>query len=139
VKSRTHVLQISLTLVLFALAGCASRKLTLTSEPPGALVELNGQEVARTPATIEFSSYGTYDVTVRKPGYQTLRTTSKLNAPWWQWVPIDLLAELAPWQPTDRQQRHFTLAAEPQQADVNGLLGRGRAMRDGLKVKSPAP
>jgi PEGA domain len=92
-------------------AGCVRRELTVTSDPPGALVFLNDQEVGRTPLTRPFTFYGTYDVRVRKEGYQTLKTKSLVLAPWWQWVPIDLFAEALPL--TDRQTKHFVLQVDP--------------------------
>src|SRR5690349_16661746 len=77
--------------------GCVQRKLTVTSEPSGAVVTMNDREMGRTPFTTDFTWYGDYDVQVRKEGYQTLSRAQPLPAPWWQWPPIDLLAELAPW------------------------------------------
>src|SRR5688500_8891874 len=50
-----------------AVAGCGvQRSLTVQSEPPGALVYLNGLEVGRTPVTRDFTWYGVYDVELRK-------------------------------------------------------------------------
>src|SRR5688572_32912678 len=99
-------------IIIFALAliapiGCVRRSLTVTSDPPGALVHLNGQEFGRTPVTRDFTWYGTYDVDLRKEGYQTRQTRGKVIAPWWQWVPFDLAAELFPL--TDRRQLHYAL------------------------------
>ena len=86
----------SLLLPLLAAAAACSGSLTVKSDPPGALVYLNGEEVGRTPMTRDFTWYGTYDVELRKEGYETLKTSGKVIAPWWQWVPIDLFAELLP-------------------------------------------
>ncbi len=125
---------------IFGLVGCAQRKLTITSNPPGALAYLNQQEVGRTPVTLDFTWYGTYDLTLRKDGYQTLATKHRLTAPWWQWVPIDLLAELAPWRPTDRQTMTYTLtAADPTAEPTAEILKRGQAMKAMLPAESPAP
>ena len=91
------------------------RKLTLTSEPSGALVYMNDREVGRTPIETDFIWYGKYDVQVRKEGYVTFNKPQRLKTPWWQIPPIDLLAEMAPWHPTDRQALHFVL--KPREAD----------------------
>ncbi|HEY0008015.1 MAG TPA: PEGA domain-containing protein, partial [Tepidisphaeraceae bacterium] len=100
----------SLTLICsFLLSGCVERQMTITSDPPNALVYLNGQEAGRTPIQRDYTWYGNYDVQVRADGHQTLKTEKQLTAPWWQWPPFDFFAELMPWHPTDRQAMHFTL------------------------------
>ncbi|MBC7785431.1 MAG: PEGA domain-containing protein [Burkholderiales bacterium] len=103
----------SIPLVLFTagalLTGCVERKMTITSDPPESLVFMNGREVGRTPIERDFVWYGDYDVQVRKEGYDTLKTTTPVNSPWWQIPPIDLIAEFMPWHPTDHQQIHYTL------------------------------
>ncbi len=43
---------------LFA-AGCVQRTITITSDPPGALVWLNDREIGRTPLDVNFVYYGT--------------------------------------------------------------------------------
>ena len=76
--------------------GCVERTLQIQSEPPGALVHLNGEEAGRTPMRKTFVWYGTYDVQVRKEGYVTRTAKTKVWAPWWQIPPVDLLAEILP-------------------------------------------
>ncbi len=43
-------------------AGCVERTITITSDPPYALVWLNDEEIGRTPVTVPFTFYGKYDV-----------------------------------------------------------------------------
>ena len=110
------------------LAGCGvDRTLRLESDPPGALVFLNGQEVARTPAEVPLEWYGKYDVAVRKEGYETLKTERWVVAPWWQWPPIDLVAELLPIPLRDRRRLSFDL--RPAGELDEGLVDRAEAMR----------
>ncbi len=85
--------------VIVALAGCVERTLTVRSEPSGALVHLNDVEVGRTPVTVPFRFYGTYDVRLSKDGYQTLQTPKKATPPWWDVPGPDLLAEAWPADP----------------------------------------
>jgi hypothetical protein len=118
-----------------ALGGCVNRQLTVTTDPPGALVHLNHQEFGRTPVTRDFTWYGTYDVQLRKEGYQTRKTTGKVIAPWWQWVPFDLFAELLPL--TDRRQLHYTLKPTTQEAaDPQRMIERAEALRKQLQSTS---
>ena len=118
-----------------AVGGCVHRQLTVTTDPPGALVQLNGQEFGRTPVTRDFTWYGTYDVALRMDGYQTRKTTGKVIAPWWQWVPFDLFAELLPL--TDRRQLHYTMKPTTQEtADPARMLERADALREQLQSTS---
>ena len=119
------------------LSGCGrvQRTVTINSNPPGALVYLNDQEVGRTPLTRDFVWYGTYDLAVRKTGYQTKKAGMKVIAPWWQWPPIDLLVEVLPIEATDK--RHYTFTLEPastQAADPDVMLSRAEQLR--VKLES---
>jgi len=112
-------------------AGCGvERTLRLESDPPGALVYLNGEEVARTPAEVPLDWYGKYDVAVRKEGYETLKTERWVVAPWWQWPPIDLAAELIPLPLRDRRELRFEL--QPATIRDEGVLDRAEAAREAL-------
>lgn len=73
--------------------GCVERTLKITSEPQGARVFLNDKEVGVTPLKVSFLWYGDYDIILRKEGYQTLKTNYLVKAPWYQYPPIDLIAE----------------------------------------------
>src|SRR4051812_11540396 len=75
-------------LLSLAGGGCVQRTLTVKSDPPGAIVSLNGVEVGRTPIERDFTWYGVYDVELRKDGYEPLKKRGDVIAPWWQWVPL---------------------------------------------------
>ncbi len=87
-----------LTLAALALltsgGGCVQRMVTVTSQPTGALVWLNDHEVGRTPVTVPFTFYGTYDVRLEHADHEPLWTNQQAQAPWWETPPIDLFAEL---------------------------------------------
>jgi hypothetical protein len=97
------------------LAGCIERTLTITSEPPGAIVTLSSVEVGRTPVTVPVTWIGDYDVILRLEGHETLKTHHKMNLPLYEVPPIDLFASIAPWTYYDNQSAHFSLkpASEP--------------------------
>jgi len=85
--------------------GCVRRTLTVRTEPEGARVWLNNQEIGTSPVTADFTWYGDYEVTLRKEGFQTLNTHHRLDAPWYQWPFIDFFAEvLFPFQVHDRRE-----------------------------------
>jgi len=90
--------------------GCVRRSITITTEPTGALVFLNDQEIGESTVTTDFVWYGDYDVVIRKEGYETLKTHTLVPAPWYQHIPIDFFAEvLWPGYVHDHHDRHFVL------------------------------
>lgn len=107
------------------------RTLLIESDPPGALVYLNDQEVGRTPVTVPFTWYGTYDVRLEKDGYQTFQAAQELEQPWWENPGPDLFAEAIP---DKRVERRWSFALEPAQAaedvDTDLLLDHARQLRE---------
>jgi hypothetical protein len=120
--------------VLLVGVGCVQRTLTVESDPPGALVMMNDQEIGRTPFTREFTWYGWYDIQLRKPGYETLSTRAKVIAPIWQWPPLDLFAELVPLHLKDKHHLTYTLKpASTQPVDPQEMLARAGEIRGELR------
>lgn len=76
-----------------AVVGCVERTVRIETDPPGALVTVNDEEVGVSPVKFSFLWYGDYDLIIRKPGYQTLKTNYRIDPPWYQWPPFDLVAE----------------------------------------------
>ena len=111
-------------------SGCVQRQLTVTSNPTGAVVYLNDRELGRTPFQHKFQWYGTYDVVVRKDGYETLKTYANVIAPFWQWVPLDALTDFLPL--TDEHALQFSLQPE-QPVDPSALVLRGQQMQEDLQ------
>ncbi|HEY8747310.1 MAG TPA: PEGA domain-containing protein [Tepidisphaeraceae bacterium] len=106
----------------------------VTSNPPGALVTMNDQEVGRTPFNKTFTWYGTFEVQVRKEGYETLKVDTPVIAPWWQWLPFDLLAEVVPLRLEDHHEVAYSLKpVSDVQADPEAIVQRGQALRERLE------
>jgi hypothetical protein len=132
------------TLLLLALlpivtgGGCVGtrRELTVESDPAGALVYMNGEEVGRTPLTRAFVYYGTVDLKLRKDGYELLEDTPRVWAPWWQVPPIDLVAEAL--SLTDRHRVSYELTPQQQGADLKELVDRGVELRGELRSSEVA-
>jgi hypothetical protein len=125
---------------MLGLTGCVERTLNVQSNPPGAVVYLNDQEVGRTPLSKRFVWYGTYDVQVRKEGYETLKTESPIIAPWWQWVPFDFFAEIAPLKLEDVQSVSYSLIKPlvAQNVDPTAIVQRGEQLRARLESSQVA-
>lgn len=108
--------------------------MTITSEPEGALVYLNDQEVGRTPVTRDFVWYGNYDVQLRKDGYEPLRTETMVMAPWWQWPPFDLVADLLPLPLSDRRTLHYSMQETTSEHESpEQILSRAQELREQLR------
>jgi len=120
-------------LVVLVSGGCAQRSLTITSEPPGALVYLNGpEEIGRTPLRYDFERYGDYEIILRKEGYQTLRTNRNLKAPLYAFPPLDLGAEMIGVR--DNRHWHFELTPlDPAPVDAQALIGRAQELKGQLR------
>lgn len=68
-SKRTFSACVTLLLAIAALlTGCVERLITVHSTPAGALVYLNDEEVGRTPVSVPFKYYGTYDVRIEHEG-----------------------------------------------------------------------
>lgn len=109
--------------------GCLEREMTITSQPPGALVYVSDVEVGRTPVTLPFTWYGDYDIILRLDGYETLQTHAYFHPPMQETPPLDLLAEIAPWTFTDRRYLHFDLH-EAVLPDDDTLIHRAEQLRE---------
>ena len=106
------VIVVSLIVGLF-LSGCVERKLTINTEPQGAIVILNDEEIGESPVTVSFEWYGDYNVRISKEGFETLKTHRKLEAPWYDGFPFDFFAQiLNPKRIVDSYEWTFTLAPQ---------------------------
>jgi PEGA domain len=84
---------VAILIVTAALSGCMHRTLTIRSDPPGAAVMVDGVEAGYTPTSIDYTYYGTREITLTKNGYQTLSTPLKLQTPWYEVFPLDLISD----------------------------------------------
>jgi hypothetical protein len=106
----------------------------IKSDPPGALVYLNNQEVGRTPVTRDFKWYGDYDVQLRLEGYETLKTNQPVIAPAWNWVPLDLFAQLLPITFKDHKSLNYSLKPlDPAKDEPKGLMDRAEYLKGKLE------
>ncbi|MBS0266352.1 MAG: PEGA domain-containing protein [Planctomycetes bacterium] len=94
-------------------SGCMHRRLTIRSEPPGAAVMVDGVEVGYTPTSIDYTYYGTREITLTKEGYQTLTVPLKLSTPWYQCFPLDFVTDnFAMTKINDRREVNYALQRE---------------------------
>jgi hypothetical protein len=121
--------------ILFALfcfcTGCVERKLTIITEPSGALVLLNDEEIGISPVTVGFEWYGDYSVRISKDGFQTLNTHKNLKRPLRDVAPFDLLDDT---MRTRADEYTWTFKLEPYQPPQ-----KQQVIEDALKMKKQMP
>jgi hypothetical protein len=74
--------------------GCVERKITILTEPSGALVALNDEDIGTSPVTVGFEWYGDYSVRLTKEGFKTLNTHQNLKRPLRDRVFLDLFDDM---------------------------------------------
>ena len=120
-----------LAVLLLTGVGCVRRTARFTTVPEGARVLLNDREIGTTPATVEFTWYGDYDVVYRLEGHETVKTNVVINPPLYQLFPLDFVAEVL-W-PGELHDHHEipTQQLQPLQLpDRDELIERARELRD---------
>jgi hypothetical protein len=126
--------RVAAVVLVICCGGCVEQIMTVKTDPPGALVYLNDQEIGRTPLTTDFVWYGNYQVEVRKDGYQTLETHKWVKAPWWNWVPFDFFADISPATYRDHQKLFFALKpAAGATTQPEDLIARGEKLKADLQ------
>ena len=99
-------------IILVGSSGCVERRLTINTEPQGAVIWLNNEEaeLGVSPVETSFKWYGDFFVQARKQGFETLHTHRELKAPWYDRFPFDFFAQiLNPHQIVDRYEWTFKL------------------------------
>jgi hypothetical protein len=120
--------------------GCVRRTITITTEPPGTMVWLNDREIGRSPVQADFDYYGRYDIRLEKDGYEPQMTSGNAEAPWWDWVVIDLVSELMPFTLHSKVEWHYEMV--PADDDRDALVERAEALRSKIvepEAAEPAP
>lgn len=131
--SRARLRGVALLNLVIALCafGCVERTARIQTDPPGALVIVNDEEVGVSPVKFHFLWYGDYDIMLRKDGYQTLKTHHRIEAPWYQWPPFDLVSEaLIPTTIRDECELPTFVLQPAEATDVDAIVQRAAELRD---------
>ena len=108
-KCQAQVLLALLVLSVFAVAagtGCngVRRRLTIRTDPPGATVWVNDQEIGRTPISHNITYSGTYKIRLAMEGKKTKTVMYAVKTPWYLWPGVDFISEnLVPGELRDQQ------------------------------------
>ena len=94
-----------LILLMLTSAGCMQRRMTIRSNPLGALVYVDDVEVGYSPVSIPFTYYGTRTIRLEKDRFQTVEVQQNFQAPWYQIPPFDFVADiLVPYEIRDERE-----------------------------------
>lgn len=126
-------------LIFVAASGCVRRRLNVRSNPPGALVYVDNQQVGTTPCSVDFTYYGTREIRLVKPGFETLTINQPIPTPWYQIPPLDFVSEnLVPGKIRDN--RTVTYDLKPQLiVPTHELLDRANQLRQETQTYPTAP
>lgn len=110
--------------------------MTIRSQPPGALVQVDGQRLGTTPKSMDFTYYGTHEVQLSMPGYETLTVEQPVRPPLYQIFPFDFFTDnFLPFRVTNRHDFVYQLQEQPKNRDVEQpLLERARGFRSQAQV-----
>jgi hypothetical protein len=124
-------LLVTALLLVSAGSGCVHRRMTIRTDPPGALVEVNGERLGLTPQSLDFTYYGTREITLSAPGYETLTVSQPVPPPWYQVFPVEFVADnLLPFRVTNRHDFTYRLQPkDPRLDEEDQLLNRARGFR----------
>ena len=110
--------------------------MTIRSNPPGALVEVDGKRIGLTPVSMDFTYYGTHEIALSAPGFETLKVNQPVPAPLGQRYPIDFFTNhFIGRHVTDRYDFSYNLVrrSEPIDEGIN-LIDRGQNFRSQAQI-----
>jgi hypothetical protein len=126
--------------MLFANAtGCLHRRLTIRSNPSGAVVFVDEQPIGVTPVSTSFTYYGTRKVQLFKDGFETLTVKHPIRPPWYQIPPLDFFSENL-WPAEIRDERAAEFDLQPQRVVPNQeLVERAETLRSNARQGMTTP
>ena len=133
---RTKVI-LTVLLAMFGLGGCVERRYTIRSEPPGALVIANGEEIGVTPVSKAYTYYGIRRFRLLREGYETLDIEQSFDPPWYDNYLTEFFTEnVIPYTFRDERTLTYKMSIE-KPADKIPLGERAEALRAEAKTLPP--
>ncbi len=102
-------------MVLVSQVGCVRRRMTIVSNPPGAVAFVDERRIGVTPVSTSFTYYGTRSVRLVKDGFETVSEDHKFATPWYQFAGLDFISENL-WPAEIRDERALNFQMTPQQS-----------------------
>jgi PEGA domain len=118
-----------ISLILIICPGCVRRRMTIRTNPPGAKVYVDENEIGTTPVSTNYTYYAARKITLIKDGYRTETIYERMLPPWYELPPLDFVSEnLYPREIRDERVLDFQLV--PQEVvPREKLLGRAENLR----------
>ncbi len=138
---RLTTILIVIAIIQLACSGCVRRRLTIRSNPPGAVVYVDRQPVGVTPVSTKFTYYGTRHIELVRDGYETTAVHENFNPRWYQIPPLDFISETL-WPGEIRDERVIEVQMQPQrQVPTDEIIERGEQLRQNTVqgIASPIP
>ena len=131
--NRTATTLLTATALLIGSTGCIQRTLRIETDPPGASVWINGDDVGMTPVEMPFTTYGHMEIFMQMKDHATRSEVVRLRPPWYALFPIDFVTDvLYPGTLHDRKTFGFKLERLPK-ADIEALESRADKFRDSAR------
>jgi PEGA domain len=134
---------LSMLVAAFLPFGCVTRQFVVYSDPPGAMVYVNGKQLGLTPVEDHFIHYGRYHFRLVKDGYETKEDLVDFIIPWYEYPGIDFVSEIVnPCKIRDiRRLQYFLTPLQPVRAEdvqqrANELRDRGQQIQP---IPAPPP
>jgi hypothetical protein len=125
--------------LLAVLPGCVRRRMTVRSNPPGAVVFVDDQEIGTPPASTAFTYYGPRKIQLVKDGFETLTVKQTFYPPWYEITPLDFVSENL-WPHETRDEQYLDFQLQPQQiVPAEKLVERAESLRGGLRQGYAVP
>jgi len=131
---------LAILLTIGSTTGCVERRFIIDSNPPGALVYVNGNYLGMTPVDGYITYYGKQQFTLIKEGYETLDVVQPYPPAWYDIAGLDFFTENI-WPFKLRDVRKFSYTLRPLQSippdDVRARAEELRARGQNLGVPLP--
>jgi hypothetical protein len=126
---RRFIIILLLFMELVVVSGCVRRRLTIRTNPPGAVAYLDNVELGKTPISRNFDYYGKRELKLVKEGYEPHTEMIHLRTPWYEWPGLDFFSEvLVPGTITD--ERVYPITLKPQQiVSPDDLIAEGERLK----------
>ncbi|UUO07702.1 PEGA domain-containing protein [Blastopirellula sp. J2-11] len=97
-------------LLACASMGCVRRRMNIRTNPPGAVVYVDDQEVGVTPVSASYVHYGTREIRLEKDGYESVSKLHTFKAPWYEYPVLEFFSEnVWPWEIRDTRDLDFQM------------------------------
>lgn len=137
----SQLLVMAVVIAIASSTGCVRKRMTVRTNPAGAMVYIDKQPIGLTPVSNSFTYYGTRNIEIVRDGYRTERFLRKISPPWYEIPPLDFFSEsLWPFEIRNEHVIDAQLTPEPIVPN-NALIASAEQLRlqasQGVAVSPP--